>query len=56
MDRVKTTLKQFVRDWSKEGEEERKACYGLIIHEIQQIFSKSNRYNLFYLLNHRKIY
>ncbi|XP_072019814.1 carnosine N-methyltransferase-like [Amphiura filiformis] len=38
MDKVSTTLKQFVRDWSSEGREERDACYGPIIEEIQRRF------------------
>ncbi|XP_078667101.1 carnosine N-methyltransferase-like [Branchiostoma floridae x Branchiostoma belcheri] len=38
MDKVKTTLKQFVRDWSAEGKEERDACYKPIIDEIRQRF------------------
>ncbi|XP_066271052.1 carnosine N-methyltransferase-like isoform X2 [Branchiostoma lanceolatum] len=38
MDKVKTTLKQFVRDWSAEGKVERDACYKPIIDEIQQRF------------------
>ncbi|XP_078576459.1 carnosine N-methyltransferase-like [Branchiostoma floridae x Branchiostoma japonicum] len=38
MDKVKTTLKQFVRDWSAEGKVERDACYKPIIEEIQQRF------------------
>ncbi|KAG7445355.1 N2227-domain-containing protein [Guyanagaster necrorhizus] len=28
MDKLRSTLKQFVRDWSEEGKEEREACYG----------------------------
>ncbi|KAJ7176344.1 N2227-domain-containing protein [Mycena crocata] len=28
MDKLRSTLKQFVRDWSVEGREEREACYG----------------------------
>lgn len=34
LEKVQTTLKQFVRDWSEEGTEERKACYEPIIAEI----------------------
>ncbi|KAJ7393691.1 hypothetical protein OS493_003349 [Desmophyllum pertusum] len=38
MEKVTTTLKQFVRDWSDEGKAEREACYGPIIEEIQRLF------------------
>lgn len=32
--KVQVTLKQFARDWSSEGEEERIQCYKPIIDEI----------------------
>lgn len=35
MEKVQSTLKQIVRDWSKDGEEERAACYNPIIEEIE---------------------
>ncbi|RMX61106.1 carnosine N-methyltransferase-like [Pocillopora verrucosa] len=38
MEKVTTTLKQFVRDWSDEGRAERDACYKPIIEEIQRLF------------------
>ncbi|KAI8376960.1 N2227-like protein-domain-containing protein [Blakeslea trispora] len=38
MDKVKSTLKQFVRDWSIEGEQERKVTYDPIIQELNEIF------------------
>jgi len=38
MDKVKSTIKQFVRDWSEEGKEERNACYQPIISEILERF------------------
>lgn len=38
MEKVQSTLKQIVRDWSKDGEEERAACYGPIIEEIEALF------------------
>lgn len=28
MDKLRSTLKQFVRDWSAEGQEERETSYG----------------------------
>ncbi|CAO3667537.1 unnamed protein product [Umbelopsis vinacea] len=39
MDKVRSTLKQFVRDWSKEGEHERKAGYDPILDELESIYA-----------------
>lgn len=39
-EKVQSTLKQFVRDWSAEGSEERKVCYQPIIDEIINQFPK----------------
>ena len=41
MDKVKTTLKQFVRDWSEEGAAERRACYSPIIRDIEERYAGS---------------
>ncbi|XP_031573020.1 carnosine N-methyltransferase-like [Actinia tenebrosa] len=41
MDKITTTLKQFVRDWSEEGRAERDACYKPIIDEIKRLFPPS---------------
>ena len=38
MDKVKTTLKQFVRDWSASGEQERRECYDPVLSEVKDIF------------------
>ncbi|XP_028312797.1 carnosine N-methyltransferase isoform X1 [Gouania willdenowi] len=38
MDKLKSTIKQFVRDWSEEGRAERESCYKPIIQEIQRLF------------------
>jgi len=38
MDRVRTTLRQCVRDWSVEGAAERKQCYEPITTEINNLF------------------
>lgn len=38
MDKVKTTLKQFVRDWSASGEQERRECYDPVLSEVKEIF------------------
>ncbi|XP_013361982.1 PREDICTED: carnosine N-methyltransferase [Chinchilla lanigera] len=40
MDKLKSTLKQFVRDWSETGKAERDACYQPIITEILKNFPK----------------
>lgn len=40
MDKLKSTLKQFVRDWSETGKAEREACYQPIIKEILKNFPK----------------
>ena len=34
VERVQSTIKQFVRDWSSEGEAEREMCYTPILDEI----------------------
>ncbi|CAG0881387.1 unnamed protein product [Darwinula stevensoni] len=38
MDKVQSTLKQFVRDWSSLGQEERNACYGPILRALVHAF------------------
>ena len=38
MEKVLTTIKQFVRDWSKEGREEREMCYKPIIDEVRNLY------------------
>ena len=38
LDKVKTTIKQFVRDWAQEGEQERLVCYAPIIEEVKRRF------------------
>ncbi|XP_029960319.1 carnosine N-methyltransferase [Salarias fasciatus] len=38
MDKLKSTIKQFVRDWSETGRAERESCYKPIIQEIQRLF------------------
>ncbi|XP_066224070.1 carnosine N-methyltransferase isoform X1 [Saccopteryx leptura] len=40
MDKLKSTLKQFVRDWCETGKAERDACYQPIINEILKNFPK----------------
>lgn len=41
MERVSTTLKQIMRDWSSEGKSERD-CYKVIINELKSLFKTSN--------------
>lgn len=38
LEKVQSTLKQFVRDWSSEGIEERNICYKPIIDDILKEF------------------
>lgn len=36
MDKVKSTIKQFYRDWSAEGVAERDVCYGPVMKELEE--------------------
>lgn len=38
MSKVRSTLKQCVRDWSSQGERERNACYGPILKELEHLY------------------
>lgn len=38
MDKVRSTLKQFVREWADEGKQERDACFQPLIEEIEARF------------------
>ncbi|XP_018615531.1 carnosine N-methyltransferase isoform X1 [Scleropages formosus] len=40
MDKLKSTIKQFVRDWSEAGKAERDACYQPLITEILKLFPR----------------
>jgi len=42
MDKVKSTLRQFMREWSDEGLEERKACFQPILQELERRFPTVN--------------
>ncbi len=44
MDKVRTTIRQFYRDWSEEGKEERDTCYKPILDEIMALFPSNERY------------
>lgn len=39
MNKARTTIRQFFRDWSAEGMEERRACNGPVIDDISQHFA-----------------
>ncbi|XP_056146455.1 carnosine N-methyltransferase isoform X2 [Lampris incognitus] len=45
MDKLKSTIKQFVRDWSEAGQAERESCYQPLIREIQRLFP-SDQYDV----------
>lgn len=40
LDKVRSTIKQFYRDWSVEGQAERDACYGPIMEELEERFGE----------------
>lgn len=37
-DKVRSTLRSFVRDWTKEGEDERNACYAPCLEALERYF------------------
>lgn len=42
-DKVRSTLRSFVRDWAEEGREEREACYGPILDALDAHFLPEER-------------
>lgn len=42
-DKVRSTLRSFVRDWAEEGRGEREACYGPILDALDAHFPKEGR-------------
>ncbi|KAL9104934.1 MAG: hypothetical protein Q9163_000179 [Psora crenata] len=42
LDKARLTIRQFYRDWSAEGADERRACYGPVLSVIADTFSKVN--------------
>ena len=38
MNKVYSTLKQIVREWSVDGRIEREHCYGIVVKEILNLF------------------
>ena len=43
LDRIQSTFRQLVRDWSEEGSKERELCYGPIINAIKQCFPPKSK-------------
>ncbi|VDP57789.1 unnamed protein product [Schistosoma mattheei] len=39
MDKVRSALKQFVRDWSAEGKPERDICYQFVLNDVLELFN-----------------
>jgi len=46
MDKLKSTLRQFVRDWSRDGLPERQVCYAPVITEVTKRFQPNTWYVL----------
>ncbi|CAH8572389.1 unnamed protein product [Heterobilharzia americana] len=42
MDKVRSALKQFVRDWSVEGKAERDVCYQVVLNDVCELFDPKN--------------
>jgi len=40
VEKLQSTLKQFVRDWSEVGKEEREMCYAPILQELDKLYPK----------------
>ena len=40
IEKLQSTLKQFVRDWSEVGKEEREVCYTPIMQELDRLYPK----------------
>jgi len=51
MDKVRSTLKQCVRDWADEGTAEREKCYGPILKELARLFPDASKRHNFRVLN-----
>ena len=43
MDKVQSTLKQIVRDWSSAGAAEREKCHGLILAKLLSLYPEGER-------------
>ena len=44
-EKLQSTLKQFVRDWSEAGKEEREMCYAPILKELEDLYPANNKDN-----------
>jgi carnosine N-methyltransferase len=42
-DKVRSTIRQVMRDWSEEGKEERDECYGHILRYLEQSFPEAEQ-------------
>lgn len=42
MDKARTTIRQFYRDWSAESVDERNACYNPVLQDLGKIFAEYN--------------
>lgn len=42
VEKIQSTLKQFVRDWSDAGKEEREMCYSPIMDELEKLYPGTN--------------
>jgi carnosine N-methyltransferase len=38
MEKARSTLRQFVRDWAEEGSEERRLCYEPILEALEALY------------------
>jgi carnosine N-methyltransferase len=47
-ERVLTTLRQIMRDWSSEGADERASCYNKIIKHLKDLYPNFNRFFQFF--------
>ena len=45
VEKIQSTLKQFVRDWSDAGKEEREMCYKPIMQELEKLYPSVNKKN-----------
>ena len=45
MDKVESTLKQIVRDWSEQGKKERELCYNVILDKLNQLYPNTKNNN-----------
>jgi len=50
LDKVRSTLKQFVREWSQEGQAERDVCFKPLIDEIEARFAGQGEMHAPFLL------